>query len=403
MSPSRRPSRPSRARAGNRFRHEGRSRERPSWCWSGRQEPLGPGPERGLAPVVRRARPGLEVGGQRSRSNPGSGMRSAYSSPCSRPPSSRRPRPPMPAPVQSRTRRRSSAPFSDFQRGRRRDRPAARAITGSRSSRAAVGRPPRHRGDAPGPACSRSDRSARTTSSSRASSCGRSSGNAGGAREALRARSSSAAIRSRPRALNSRSGCASNHSRGVVVRSSQFSHCGDHTPKWSTCLLPRWAAHTRIMTNWFHDCRGCDFIGGQCRPGSRRSSENRFDRALACKTGWVKCSPSGSDRALQCRRHARHPKHLRREPGGRRAAQPGGGRRQRPRRRQPLPARRPSHSGHRLARGDPGRDAGGRADPAQRHDREQHDPLGGAQREGTPSHRSCSAPTTRRCSRATAR
>jgi len=79
------------------------------------------------------------------------------------------------------------------------------------------------------------------------------------------------------------------HSRGVVVRSSTFSHCGDHTPKWSTCLLPRWARDVRIVRNWFHDCRGCDFIGGRIGPNSV-IRENRFDRALACHTGWVKCA-----------------------------------------------------------------------------------------------------------------
>jgi len=79
------------------------------------------------------------------------------------------------------------------------------------------------------------------------------------------------------------------HSRGVVVRSSTFSHCGDHTPKWSTCLLPRWARDVRIVRNWFHDCRGCDFIGGRIGPNGV-IRENRFDRALACRTGWVKCA-----------------------------------------------------------------------------------------------------------------
>jgi hypothetical protein len=80
-----------------------------------------------------------------------------------------------------------------------------------------------------------------------------------------------------------------NHSRGVVVRNSEFSRCGDHTPKWSTCLLPRWAADVRIVHNWFHDCRGCDFIGGRAGPNAV-IRENRFDRALACHTGWVKCA-----------------------------------------------------------------------------------------------------------------
>ena len=79
------------------------------------------------------------------------------------------------------------------------------------------------------------------------------------------------------------------HSQGVVVRSSTFSHCGDHTPKWSTCLLPRWARDVRIVRNWFHDCRGCDFIGGRIGPNGV-IRENRFDRALACRTGWVKCA-----------------------------------------------------------------------------------------------------------------
>lgn len=78
-------------------------------------------------------------------------------------------------------------------------------------------------------------------------------------------------------------------STGVVVRSSTFSHCGDRTPKWSTCLLPRWASGVRIVHNWFHDCRGCDFIGGRIGPNGV-IRENRFDRALACHTGWVKCA-----------------------------------------------------------------------------------------------------------------
>jgi hypothetical protein len=78
-------------------------------------------------------------------------------------------------------------------------------------------------------------------------------------------------------------------SSGVIVRNSRFSHCGDRTPKWSTCLLPRWAANVRIVHNWFHDCRGCDFIGGRAGPHVV-IRENRFDRALACHTGWVKCA-----------------------------------------------------------------------------------------------------------------
>ena len=79
------------------------------------------------------------------------------------------------------------------------------------------------------------------------------------------------------------------HSRRVLVRNSRFSHCGDHTPKWSTCLLPRWASDVTVAKSWFHDCRGCDFIGGRAGP-NLVIRENRFDRALACDTGWVKCA-----------------------------------------------------------------------------------------------------------------
>jgi hypothetical protein len=79
------------------------------------------------------------------------------------------------------------------------------------------------------------------------------------------------------------------YSRDVLIRNSTFAHCGDRTPKWSTCLLPRWAAGVRVVHNWFHDCRGCDFIGGRIGPNAV-IRENRFDRALACHTGWVKCA-----------------------------------------------------------------------------------------------------------------
>jgi hypothetical protein len=44
----------------------------------------------------------------------------------------------------------------------------------------------------------------------------------------------------------------------------------------------------RIVHNWFHDCRGCDFVGGRAGP-NMVIRENRFDRALVCRTGWAKC------------------------------------------------------------------------------------------------------------------
>jgi Right handed beta helix region len=77
-------------------------------------------------------------------------------------------------------------------------------------------------------------------------------------------------------------------SDGVVVRNSAFSHCGDRTRRFTTCLMPRWASNVTVFHNWFHDCRGCDFIGGRAGP-DLVIRDNRFDRALACTTGWVKC------------------------------------------------------------------------------------------------------------------
>jgi hypothetical protein len=74
----------------------------------------------------------------------------------------------------------------------------------------------------------------------------------------------------------------------VLVRDSDFSHCGDDTPEWSLCLLPRWADNVTVRHNRFHDCRGCDFIHG--RAGSNfRILKNRFQRALACHHTWMKC------------------------------------------------------------------------------------------------------------------
>ena len=78
------------------------------------------------------------------------------------------------------------------------------------------------------------------------------------------------------------------HSNHVSVRDSDFSHCGDNTPEWSLCLLPRWARNVTVRQNRFHDCRGCDFIHG--RAGANlRILRNRFARALVCHHSWVKC------------------------------------------------------------------------------------------------------------------
>ena len=78
------------------------------------------------------------------------------------------------------------------------------------------------------------------------------------------------------------------HSSHVLVENSSFSHCGDNTPRWSLCLLPRWASSVTIQNNWFHDCFGCDFIHGRAGP-HLTVTHNRFARALACPHSWYKC------------------------------------------------------------------------------------------------------------------
>ena len=77
-------------------------------------------------------------------------------------------------------------------------------------------------------------------------------------------------------------------SSGVTVRRSSFSHCGDRSPAWALCLLPGLANHVTIDHNRFHDCRGCDFIHGYAGVDTV-IRDNRFARALACRTGAVKC------------------------------------------------------------------------------------------------------------------
>lgn len=68
----------------------------------------------------------------------------------------------------------------------------------------------------------------------------------------------------------------------VTIRRSRFTHCGDQSPRWSNCLhLQRWSSHVRVVHNWFHDCRGCDFIHGRWQDGLTVRG-NRFERALPC-------------------------------------------------------------------------------------------------------------------------
>ena len=78
------------------------------------------------------------------------------------------------------------------------------------------------------------------------------------------------------------------HSDHVAVRGSDFSHCGDNSPEWSLCLLPRWARNVTVRLNRFHDCRGCDFIHGRAGV-NLRILRNHFERALACHHSWIKC------------------------------------------------------------------------------------------------------------------
>ena len=78
------------------------------------------------------------------------------------------------------------------------------------------------------------------------------------------------------------------HSNHVTVDDSVFAHCGDNTPRWSMCILPRYASNVIIEDNRFHDCLGCDFIHGRAGPNLLIKS-NTFNRALACHHTWEKC------------------------------------------------------------------------------------------------------------------
>jgi hypothetical protein len=75
----------------------------------------------------------------------------------------------------------------------------------------------------------------------------------------------------------------------VVVRRSEFRHCGDRSPLFSNCLhLKPGTRHIRILDNWFHDCRGCDFIHGRFGYGLTLRG-NRFERALPCRMDRHRC------------------------------------------------------------------------------------------------------------------
>jgi hypothetical protein len=78
----------------------------------------------------------------------------------------------------------------------------------------------------------------------------------------------------------------SNH---VVIRRSEFRHCGDRSPLFSNCLhLQERTRHVQIVDNWFHDCRGCDFIHGRFGYDLTLRG-NRFERALRCRMSGDRC------------------------------------------------------------------------------------------------------------------
>jgi hypothetical protein len=75
----------------------------------------------------------------------------------------------------------------------------------------------------------------------------------------------------------------------VLIRRSEFRRCGDRSPLFSNCIhLQQRARHIRIVGNWFHDCRGCDFIHGRFGYGLTLRG-NRFERALPCRMNRHRC------------------------------------------------------------------------------------------------------------------
>lgn len=78
-------------------------------------------------------------------------------------------------------------------------------------------------------------------------------------------------------------------SRHVTIRRSEFRHCGDRSPLFSNCLhLKHGTRHVRILDNWFHDCRGCDFVHGLFGYDVTLRG-NRFERSLPCHIGRERC------------------------------------------------------------------------------------------------------------------
>ena len=78
-------------------------------------------------------------------------------------------------------------------------------------------------------------------------------------------------------------------SRQVTIRRSEFRHCGDRSPLFSNCVhVKHGTRHIRIVDNWFHDCRGCDFVHGLFGYDLTLRG-NRFERALPCRMDRERC------------------------------------------------------------------------------------------------------------------
>ena len=75
----------------------------------------------------------------------------------------------------------------------------------------------------------------------------------------------------------------------VLVRRSEFRRCGDRSELFSNCLhLQQRARHVQVVDNWFHDCRGCDFVHGRFGVDLTLRG-NRFERALPCRMNRHRC------------------------------------------------------------------------------------------------------------------
>jgi hypothetical protein len=75
----------------------------------------------------------------------------------------------------------------------------------------------------------------------------------------------------------------------VVIRRSEFRRCGDRSPLFSNCLhLKHGTRHVLVSHNWFHDCRGCDFVHGRFGYDLTLRA-NRFERALPCRMNRDRC------------------------------------------------------------------------------------------------------------------